>query len=105
LRPSPGLRRGRLRISVDAGRRATAPGAHVVLIGRKGVIGRSPIRLDRSGHGTRVVKFHRPRVRRVEVVVANASTRYTCNRGSQFACHGKPRDDRRAFRITARVLR
>ncbi|KRF00211.1 hypothetical protein ASG88_12600 [Nocardioides sp. Soil777] len=105
LRPAPGPRRGRLRISVDAGRRATAPGAHVVLIGRKGVIGRSPIRLDRSGHGTRVVTFHRPRVRRVEVVVANASTRYTCNRGSQFACHGKPRDDRRGFRITARVLR
>ena len=51
------------------------------------------------------MKFHRPRVRRVEVVLANASTRYTCNRGSQFACHGKPRDDRRAFRITARVLR
>ena len=89
LRPGPGLRRGRLRITVDAGRRATAPAAHVVLIGRKGVIGRSPIRLDRRGHGSRVVKFHRPRVRRVEVVLANASTRYTCNRGTQFACHGR----------------
>jgi hypothetical protein len=44
-------------------------------------------------------------VRRVEVVLANGSTRYTCNRGSQFACHGKPRDDRRDFRVSARVLR
>lgn len=105
LRPGPGLRRGRLRITVDAGRRATAPSAHVVLIGRKGVIGRSPLRLDKRGEGSRVVKFRRPRVRRVEVVLANASTRYTCNRGSQFACHGKPRHDRRSFRITARVLR
>jgi hypothetical protein len=105
LHPAPGLRRGRLRISVDAGRRATAPAVHVVLIGRRGVIGRSPLRLDRSGHGSRVVKFHRPRVRRVEVVLANASTRYTCDRRTEFACHGKPRDDRQAFRVTARVLR
>ena len=89
LRPGPGLRRGRLRIAVDAGNRATAPAAHVVLIGRPGVIGRSPIRLDRRGHGSRVVKFHRPRVRRVEVVLANASTRYTCHRGTEFACHGR----------------
>jgi hypothetical protein len=105
LHPGAGLRRGRLRISVDGGRRATAPAAHVVLIGRRGVIGRSPLRLDRSGHGSRVVKFHRPRVRRVEVVLANASTRYTCNRRTQFSCRGKPRDDRQAFRVTARVLR
>ncbi len=105
LRPGPGLRRGRLRIAIDAGRRATAPAAHVVLIGRKGVIGRSPIRLDRRGHGSRVVAFRRPRVRRVEVVLANASTRYTCNRGTQFACHGRSGDDRRGFRVSARVLR
>ena len=76
-----------------------------MLIGRHGVIGRSPLRLDRRGHGTRVVRFHRPRVRRVEVVLANASTRYTCHRGTQFACSGRPRDDRQAFRVTARVLR
>jgi hypothetical protein len=105
LRPAPGLRRGRLLIAVDAGRRATAPAAHVVLVGRHGVIGRSPLRLDRRGHGSRVVRFHRPRVRRVEVVVANASTRYTCHRDTQFACAGKPRDDRQRFRVTARVLR
>ncbi|KRF30334.1 MXAN_6640 family putative metalloprotease [Nocardioides sp. Soil805] len=105
LRPGPGLRRGRLRIGVDAGNRATGPAAHVVLIGRTGVIGRSPIRLDRRGRGSRVVKFHRPRVRRVEVVLANASTRYTCRRGTEFACHGRSRDDRRVFRVTARVLR
>jgi hypothetical protein len=105
LRPGPGLRHGRLRLTVDAGRQATAPAAHVVLIGRHGVIARSPIRLDRRGHGSRVVKFHRPRVRRVELVLANASTRYTCNRGTQFACHGRSGDDRRGFRVTARVLR
>lgn len=105
LRPAPGLRRGRLRVTVDAGRKATAPAAHLVVVGRKGIIGRSPIRLDRRGHGSRVVKFRRPQVRRVEVVLANASTRYTCNRGSQFACHGKPLDDRRDFRVSARVLR
>jgi hypothetical protein len=105
LRPGPGLRRGRLRITVDAGGRATAPAAHVVLVGPRGVIGRSPLRLDRRGEGSRVVMFRRPRVRRVEVVLANASTRYTCNRGTPFACQGKPRHDRRAFRVTARVLR
>ena len=47
----PACTHGRLRITVDAGRRATAPSAHVVLIGRKGVIGRSPIRLDKRGDG------------------------------------------------------
>jgi hypothetical protein len=105
LRPGPGLRRGRLLITVDAGPRATAPAAHVVLVGRKGVIGRSPLRLDRRGEGSRVVKFRRPLVDRVEVVLANASTRYTCNRGTPFACHGKPRHDRQAVRVSARVLR
>jgi hypothetical protein len=42
-------------------------------------------------------------VRRVTVTVANASTRYTCRRGTPYSCSGIPSDDGQTFdyRLTA----
>jgi hypothetical protein len=51
------------------------------------------------------VNFTGSRVRRVVVVLANASTRYDCGQRTHYACQGDPRDDRQRFGITATVVR
>ncbi len=105
LRPGAGLRgRSRLRVAVDARRRSGASASTLVFL-RSGKVTKSRIKLNRRGHGARVVKFDRSRVRRVVLVVANASTRYRCGQMTSFACHGEPRDDNQRFGVTATVLR
>jgi hypothetical protein len=72
---------------------------------RSGKVARLPVRLDRRGAGLRFASFRATRVRRVEVVLVNASTRYSCGRQTEYACHGVPRDDRQRFSVSLTVVR
>ncbi|EON24618.1 hypothetical protein CF8_1369 [Nocardioides sp. CF8] len=104
LRPKSGLRgRVRLRLSVTTTRSSGAAATARVFL-ESGKVVTLPIRL-RRGHGDRVVKFSDRRVRRVVVVLANASTRYDCRQRTHFACQGTPLDEAQRFGLTASLLR
>lgn len=95
--------RTRLRLSVSASR-GSGSAAHAQVFLRSGRVANLPIRLKR-GEGERVMRFAGSRVRKVVVVLANASTRYDCGQRTHFACHGVPRDDAQRFGLTATVVR
>jgi hypothetical protein len=104
FRPRAGLRgKSRLRITVKATRGSGAAATARVFL-RSGKVATLPIRLKR-GDGGRVVNFRGSRVRRVVVVLANASTRYDCAERTHYACQGVPRDDRQRFGLTATRVR
>ncbi len=104
FRPRPGLRgNARLRITVSATRSSGAAATARVHL-KSGKVATLPIRLER-GDGSRVVNFAASRVRRVVVVVANASTRYDCGERTHYACQGTPRDERQQFEVAATVAR
>ena len=104
LRPQRGVRgRARLRVAVTA-TRGSGAAATVQVFLRSGRVATLPIRLER-GDGRRIVGFAAARTRKVVVVLANASTRYTCERQTQYACQGMPRDDRQRFGVAATLVR
>jgi hypothetical protein len=104
FRPHAGLRgRSRLRITVEATRGSGAAATARVFL-ESGKVHTLPFRL-RHGDGGRVVSFTGSRVRRVVVVLANASTRYDCAERTHFSCLGVPLDDRQQFGITATLVR
>ncbi|GAA5156413.1 hypothetical protein GCM10023340_44180 [Nocardioides marinquilinus] len=98
LRPGPRVGDGaRVRLRVDAGPRSAA----VLMVQRRDGTARSRrIALDRDGRGSALARFS-PSVRSVTVTVANVSTRYRCDRGTVYACHGVPRDDGRPVVVRA----
>ena len=49
------------------------------------------------------MNFSPGQVRKVVVVLANASTRYRCDQQTQYACQGVPRDDHQRFDLVASV--
>jgi hypothetical protein len=104
FRPHAALRgKSRLRITVRATRGSGAAAIARVFL-RSGKVTTLPIRLER-GDGRRVMSLTGSRVRRVVVVLANASTRYDCAERTHFACQGVPLDDRQRFGITATLVR
>lgn len=106
VRADAGLRgRVGLRVRIDAGPRRSSPAARVVVHRSSGKVTAQRVPLDRQGRGSRRVDLTRGRVRSVEVVLANASTRYDCDRRSQFACRGLPLDDEQSFDVTLSVVR
>ncbi|HXH80568.1 MXAN_6640 family putative metalloprotease [Nocardioides sp.] len=105
VRALPGTRGGsRLRITVDATRPRGAIATTLVFL-ESGKVARGPIHLDDRGIGRRFVAFGPSRVRRVVLLLVNASTRYACGRQTEFACHGVPRDDRQRFAVSVKVVR
>lgn len=104
FRPQAGLRgKSKLRLSVSATRGSGAAASAQVFL-RSGKVTVLPIKL-KHGEGSRVVKFADRLVRRVVVVLANASTRYDCEQRTQFACQGVPRDEAQRFGLAATVVR
>jgi hypothetical protein len=95
----------RLRVTVTAPDRATGPAAHVVVTRRDGSVVRRPVTLSETGDGRTVVPFDPDRVASVSVTLANASTRYRCRQGTDFACQGTSRDDGRAYSLAYRAFR
>ena len=90
-----------LRIAVDLPQRAAR--ASVVVVPRVGRPRIRRIRVDGAGHGIAYVPFSPATVERVDLVLANAGTRYTCWRGTDLSCHGVALDDGRRFSYDATV--
>ncbi|MDO9456886.1 MXAN_6640 family putative metalloprotease [Nocardioides sp.] len=105
LSPRGSLPRGqRLALALDAPDRSRGSAAYLVLTRADGSVQQRQIRLNRRGFGKTRVRFDRSTTS-VTVVLANASTRYRCDRGTTLACEGTPLDQRRRFVFRASLLR
>lgn len=94
--------RARLRLTVSASRPSGAAAVARVTT-RSGRVSTLPIRLV-DGSGSRVLNFARGRIRTVDVVLANGSTRFDCDRSTPFACGGIARDDHQRFTLVANAV-
>jgi hypothetical protein len=96
--------RARLTLSVRLPPAATGPAAEAIVFRRGRRASVQPIRLSLGGSGTLTVPFGRGSVRRIVLVLSNASDRFDCGLPlSVYSCHGRPLDDGRAFRYAARA--
>ena len=94
FRPTRASRRLRLALAPTGHANARAS---VVVVGSSG----AAAVVSLPGGGSRVVRFDPRRVRRVDLVLTNAGSRYACWRGTSLACRGLPLDDGRTFRFRA----
>jgi hypothetical protein len=92
-----------LRLYVDLPQRRRRPAAGAVIVFEDGSVERRQISLDASGRGSRTVPFGRGTVRRVDLVLSNASTRMDCDRGTPYSCKGVGLDDLRTYAYRARA--
>ncbi|NUS52961.1 MAG: hypothetical protein HOQ22_18220 [Nocardioidaceae bacterium] len=95
----------RLRIAVDMADRSRGSVARVVVHGRGGSATSYAVTLDRLGRGGKTVNFRRSTVANVELIYSNTSTRFTCNRNTQYSCAGTGTDDNRSVNFAARAIR
>ena len=79
------------------------PAATVVTINRSGQPTMRSVPLSVAGNGSITVPFGSATVRRVILVLTNASGRYACGRRTPFSCEGEPLDDNTRYSFTARV--
>lgn len=104
--PEAALRKGwRLRINLDLPNTARGSAAVVTTYRTSGKVVTRTATLNRSGNGVVRVGFGSKAVTRVELTLANASTRYTrCWYGGGYACQGTSLDDNRALKYRAQVV-
>jgi hypothetical protein len=93
----------RLRFDLPALRRGSA--ADVLVFKDDGTISTKVVRLDRTGAATTSVPFSSASVRRVEVVLVDASARFDCWQNTSFSCQGTPKDDGVRLAVDARAYR
>ncbi len=107
VKPGPALKgkRWRLRVQVEMPRRSFGYDAALTTVAKDGSVSTRHVRLKADGDGSRVAAFGRARVRYVEVTLTNASTRYVCWQGRQYACEGTPKDDGRRVKATVKAFR
>lgn len=94
----------RVSVSVNGPDRLRAPAAYLVTKLVDGTVRQRPIALGSTGNGTIEVAFDRS-VSWVTIVLANASTRFSCNRGTSYSCEGKSYDDSQLYAMRAVVTR
>jgi len=97
--------RSHLSIRLDLPSSASSPAAAAIVIRRGGRPVVRNISLSASGDGVVSVPFARGAVKRVVLVLVNASHRYTCARSEPFSCRGAPRDDGGSYRYVATASR
>jgi len=93
----------KLALLVDATSRATMPEATAVVFMRSGATREIIIRLNARGDGSKRVPFGRGTVKKVVLVLTNASTRYSCWVNTVYSCSGRPVDDNRRYFFRAIV--
>jgi hypothetical protein len=76
----------------------------VTVFGKNGTTVKK-IKLSKRGNGTVTVPFGSAKVKRVEVTLANGSTRMTCWTGRGYSCDGTPKDNGVAEQLSATVRR
>jgi hypothetical protein len=96
---------GRLKVRVDLPDPVTKPAATLLVFPKSGGYGVRPISLNSDGNGARTVSFGRGTVRRVDLVLTNASARYWCWRYvTTYSCGGGiARDENRTYLFTANL--
>jgi hypothetical protein len=99
-----GLTARALRVRLALPARSLGSGAVVTVKRTTGRPVSTPVRLTATGTATVVEPFGRG-VSWVEVSLANAGTRYRCWKGTEWSCQGRPLDDGRTFKVSARARR
>jgi hypothetical protein len=106
LRPGRGTRSTTsVKVTVDLPDLGTKPAVTLLLFYKSGAYAAKPISLDSSGNGAKTVAFGKGVVSRVDVLLTNASARYTCwQYVTTYSCGGGiPRDDNRAYSFKAKL--
>jgi hypothetical protein len=105
FQPGAGVaRNAKLRIQLDLPSRARGSEATLLTVAVSGQVTTLRLGLDSTGDVKRTVAFGRGKVKAVILVLTNASARYTCFRGSVFACMGQPLDDELEFAYRAALV-
>jgi hypothetical protein len=86
-----------LTVRLDLPDSARHPVARLIVIDHTGAAAVHRFALSRTGGGTLRVRFGRGVVRRVDLVLSNAGTRFSCWQGTVFSCQGIPRDEGRTY--------
>jgi hypothetical protein len=94
---------GHLTVSVDMPSASHSPVARVVVKTTAGGVTVHTVTLGSLGNGSVRVAFGRGTVSRVELVLVNGASGYTCWRGTTYSCMGKPLDDGRSSTFQARL--
>ena len=89
----------RLGIRVDAPPSGGRFTAYLTVLNENGTVYRRRVPLNAAGDGSVTTPFSDARVVHATVTLVNASTRYTCNEASTYACRGVSRDDRRQYTV------
>ncbi len=107
LRPGAGLggKRWRLSVRVDGPARSSSPAARLVVHKTNGTVAIRRLTFDRRSRAQSLVPFSATRIAAVTVSFANVSTRFSCGKRTNFACHGTARDENRLFTIAARAVK
>ncbi len=109
LRFTPGANLGaakwKLRVAVDTPTTAWGYAAAVTVFPKAGKVTTTYLPLNAKGKATKVVGFSRSKIKRVEVTLTNASTRYSCYSGFVYSCQGRPLDDQRKIALTLKAFK
>jgi len=95
----------RLRLALDLPPTKRGSAAVVLVYKRGGGVSTTVVDLDPTGGATTTVPFSTGSVRRVEVVLVNASSRFNCWQGSNISCQGEARDDDLRSTVDAKAFR
>jgi hypothetical protein len=95
--------RAHLTVQFDGPRHGFGPEGRLMVFSRSGSVAVKTYKLNRNGDGSLRVGFGRGHVSRVVLIEANASTRFTCWKNSQYSCMGAPLDDGRVYASRARI--
>ncbi len=104
LLPLSGLGSRSLALDVTVASGAAGSRATALVVRPGGDVEWRRIALETAGTGRAVVPFGAG-VRRVDLVLVNAGTRFRCRRGTELSCGGVSLDDGRPFSFRATLLR
>ena len=95
----------RLRVHVDLPSRRIGVAALVTVYKRDGGITTRYVTINRSGDGTRAVRFSSRRVGFVELTMVNANISMRCWQNTYYSCSGQPRFQQQPMKWSVRVTR
>jgi len=95
----PAVAKGHLKVEIVGPGSLTAPRARLVIHQVGGTAVMQRVKLVRGAAVVTGIAFGQATVKRVDVIMVNASTRTVCNRGTGWSCHGTPTDNRSVFRV------
>ena len=95
----------KIRVSVNLPSLIRGSRARVLVRTKAGEVINHPVPLNAYGNGQRDVYFSSDSISNVELIIVNASTRFTCNQGTQYTCSGISRDDGNGVSFTGTAFR